>query len=375
MFPNELDLVFYAQQRIYEGDKSSLFPLFSNVFLNPAVSFIGINASGKTSVLNVIQLVTDILNNKSINHSSSKAILGNTDKAIITTYYYSNNHTVCKLETVIVSSHEPGDGIRYSISDEALSIKPEEDVLTRKTLTDFSGITPQYVRDRSEEYLPEDVSIIIAHNRRTNDALEVQSMLRYTDINFLPLWGDISTEIIQFLDPTIESIHLEGELTSENKTIRVKFKGKEEIILHNILDLNNYLSSGTIKGIAAFTMAWVILENGGMLIVDEIENHFNKEIVSSLIRFFMDTSFNKNGAVLIYSTHYPELLDEYDRNDSIYITKNISGITAENLNSLIKRNDIKKSDAYQSGLLNGTTPSYEAYIKLKKSFANSMKQE
>lgn len=373
LFQNELDIAFYAQQRIYEEDKTSLVPLFSNVFLNPAISFIGINASGKTSVLNVIQLVTDILNNKSINHSSCKTILGNTDKAIITTYYYSNNHTVCKLETVIVSSNEPGEGIRYSISDESLWIKPEENVLTRKMLTDFSGIAPQYVRDNSEEYLPEDVSIIIAHNRKTNDGLDVQSMLRYTDINFLPFWGDISTEIIEFLDPTIESIHLEGEVTSANKTIRVKFKGKEEIVLHNILDLNNYLSSGTIKGIAAFTMALVILANGGLLIVDEIENHFNKEIVSSLIRFFMDTSFNKNGAVLIYSTHYPELLDEYDRNDSIYIMKNVRGITAENLNSLLKRNDIKKSDAYQSGLLSDTTPSYEAYIKLKKSFAKSMK--
>ena len=66
LFQNELDIAFYAQQRIYEEDKSSLVPLFSNVFLNPAVSFIGINASGKTSVLNVIQLVTDILNNKSV---------------------------------------------------------------------------------------------------------------------------------------------------------------------------------------------------------------------------------------------------------------------------------------------------------------------
>lgn len=29
-------------------------------------------------------------------------------------------------------------------------------------------------------------------------------------------------------------------------------------------------------------------EKGGYLIVDEIENHFNHEIVSTLIRFYMD---------------------------------------------------------------------------------------
>ena len=34
---------------------------------------------------------------------------------------------------------------------------------------------------------------------------------------------------------------------------------------------------------------------------------------------------------MIFSTHYPELLDEYDRNDSIFIIRNRNGITVENL--------------------------------------------
>ena len=46
--------------------------------------------------------------------------------------------------------------------------------------------------------------------------------------------------------------------------------------------------------------------------------------------------------------------------------RNRNGITVENLSSILKRNDIKKSDVYQSGLLEGTTPAYEAYIRLKK---------
>lgn len=176
------------------------------------------------------------------------------------------------------------------------------------------------------------------------------------------------------MDPTVETISIEGDTgNNQNILIRLKFKGKDEIILHNSFDLNHYLSSGTIKGIVAFTLAWSILADGGLLIIDEIENHFNKEIVASLIRFFMDARFNKNGGVLLYSTHYPELLDEYDRNDSIYVTKNSNGLIVENLSNILKRNDIKKSDAYQSGILEGTTPSYEAYINLKKSFSASFK--
>lgn len=36
-------------------------------------------------------------------------------------------------------------------------------------------------------------------------------------------------------------------------------------------------------------MAREILREGGYLVIDEIENHFNKEIVSTLIRFFKDS--------------------------------------------------------------------------------------
>ena len=87
----------------------------------------------------------------------------------------------------------------------------------------------------------------------------------------------------------------------------------------------------------------------------------------------MDAKLNKNGGTLIFTTHYPELLDEYDRNDCIGIVRNQNGITVENLSNILKRNDIKKSDAYQSGFLQGTTTAYEAYMNLKKKLATSIK--
>ena len=113
-----------------------------------------------------------------------------------------------------------------------------------------------------------------------------------------------------------------------------------------------------------------VFQRGGYLIIDELENHFNKEIVATLIRFFMDCKVNSNGAALIFSTHYSELMDEFDRNDNIYITRNKKGITVENLSNILKRNDIKKSEAFQSGFLQGTVPAYEAYVNLKNVLMN-----
>ena len=192
-------------------------------------------------------------------------------------------------------------------------------------------------------------------------------------MNVLPLSDDIPLDIVAFLDPTIEKLSIDRE--DQKTTVHLKFKEKPEIILADPAELNQYLSSGTIKGIVTFTLATQVLKTGGYLIVDELENHFNKEIVATLIRLFMDDSFNTKGGTLIFTTHYPEILDEFERNDCIHIIRNRDRITISNLTDLLKRNDLKKSEAYQSGFLEGTVPAYEAYMSLKKSIRSVLRKE
>lgn len=372
LFKQELDIAFYAQQRVSEDDKESLFKLLSkpSVFLHAANAFIGINASGKTSVLKAIQLALNIVKNEPINHVDAKTILGGTNKAVFRVYFYDANQNVCYLETEITSQKTKAGDFVYSIVNEKLWEKPAATVQSKKALTDFSGLEPIAIRNENEMFLSDDVSFIIAHNKKTKDTLEICSLLSYTNVNVLPFSEDIPLEVIAFLDPTIEKLCFEQ---IEKKTfIHLKFKGEDEIVLNNAMDLEHYLSSGTIKGIITFSMAKEVLQSGGYLLVDEIENHFNKEIVTTLVRFFMDSRLNKKGGTLIFTTHYPELLDEYDRNDGIHIVRNRNGIMVENLSNILTRNDIKKSDAYQSGFLEGTTPVYEAYMRLKKSLAASI---
>ena len=370
LFKEDLDICFYAQQRVSEDDKNNLYNMIENYYLHSACAFIGINASGKTSVLKVVNLALSIIKNEPINHAETKSILGGAKKATICTYFYDKRNYACCLETEITAKKSKNGEYIYSIISERLWEKPIGSVRSKKYLTDFAGMKPTAIRNQDEIYLPDDVSFIIAHNKKVNDTVEVFSLLFYTNINVLPFTENIPLEVIAFLDPTIEKLCFEQV---EGKTfIHLKFKNEEEIILNTAVDLEQYLSAGTIKGIITFSMVKEVLQSGGYLLVDEIENHFNKEIVTTLVRFFMDSRFNKNGGTLIFTTHYPELLDEYDRNDGIYIIRNCNGITVENLSYILTRNDIKRSDAYQSGFLEGTTPTYEAYIRLKKSLATSI---
>lgn len=372
LFKGKFDMCFYAQQRVSEDQKDILYSLFSNIYLNPANGFIGINASGKTSVLKVILLSLGIINNEPINHIETRDILGNTEKAVLNIFFYlESNKEICRLETMITSKQTKTEGIVYRILSEKIWSKQTDEVITRKSMLDFDDKEPVMFRSGQEDFLPDDVSIMIARNKKTGENMRVVNLLQFTNINVLPFSDNIPAEVITYLDPTVESLRFDE--MDQKAVIRLKFQGKDEIVMNDPIQLNNYLSSGTVKGMITFTLAQEVLQKGGYIVVDEIENHFNKEIVTTLMRFFMDGKLNKNGGTLIFSTHYPELLDEYDRNDSIFIIRNRDGITVENLSTILKRNDIKKSDAYQSGFLEGTTPMYEAYIRLKKSMAVALK--
>jgi len=373
LFKEDLDITFYARQRVNELDKEVLCPLQagSRFYLNPAIALIGINASGKTTVLKVISLALDILNSQPINHSGARDVLGDATDAAFTIWFLSNSNELCQLKTCL-SATGKGPAKRYCITEETLWVKPAANVVTKNKLTDFTGIAPYAVRSGNEEFLPEDTSIVIAYNKKNRQRAEVCSLMDMTDKNILPMSEDIPEEVIRFLDPTIERLAFDRK--GEKVSIHLKFFGEEELLLSDAGELNRFLSSGTIKGIVTFTMAIRTLRSGGYLIVDELENHFNKEITATLMRFFMDANLNRFGGSLVFSTHYPEILDEFDRNDCIYITRNRDGITAENLTDILKRNDIKKSDAYQSGFLEGTVPAYEAYMRLKKNIRSRLEE-
>lgn len=87
------------------------------------------------------------------------------------------------------------------------------------------------------------------------------------------------------------------------------------------------------------------------MIIDEVENHFNKKIIELLMSIFMDQTLNTKGSVLILSTHYIELLDSLERKDNLYVlvqNKENTLMDALRFSDEIKRNDIKKSDIMEA---------------------------
>ncbi|WP_121628250.1 AAA family ATPase [Poseidonibacter antarcticus] len=370
LFPKNLEIDFTTTQRVRNDKSEMLHKISPQIYQNNAIAFVGINASGKTTTLKVISFIIQMLNNEPINKIENNSILNGLrgkDKIIFDIYFSIFSDSIYKLETTIIKS-EFSDEIedKFVIESEQLWRKDIKSIKTKKNIFNFTDLIPIQLRKGDEEYLPDDVSIIISLNKKNNIKINFEDLINWTNINLVRMFGEFPHELITFLDSSIE--YLKSNIIKEGKDveIKLKFKNKEEILMNSPVELQKYLSSGTIKGINVFINAMFVLAKGGYLIIDEIENHFNKELAVTLVRFFMNHKVNRKGAVILLSTHYPELLDEFERNDNIYITRNNGGISVENLSNILKRNDIKKSELYQSGYLQGTVPAYESFIEFKK---------
>lgn len=369
---NTFDISFYAVQRVQSKHLNSVYNLFGNIYVNTVEAFAGINASGKTTALKVVSFTSMLLGAVHLNAEFIPRILDENIKTIFDIDFYAENK-IFHLHSEIIKAKKPDGTLGVQILAEKLWIKTVTSKVNKTNLLDFEGLVPARIRNNSDEYLLDDVSIMIAVNKQIQNKIMFVDLALFTNFNlFLPDGGSIPAEIISLLDPTIEYITVEN--INDKVITRLKFYEQKELVLLNPAELNVYLSSGTVKGVRVFSDAARVLKNGGYLIVDEVENHFNRELVVSLLRLFTNKRTNPKGAVIIFSTHYPELLDELDRNDSVFITRSDHGLMVDNLNSLLERNDMKKSEVYQSNFLGGTAPEYTSLVALQKSIMKSLEE-
>lgn len=367
LFKEKVEIDFFTEQNVMSDNTDMVFNSFGKIYTNNVISIIGINASGKTSLLKLIDFSLNLLNGEPINNIESKDILSECQSVEFEMVFYDDNNGICKLNTDIAIIKENDLEERFVINEETLYRKKVSQIRAKKDMFIF----PDYVmvRDKSAEFLKDDISIAISINK--NNGFKIRNLIKLTNLNILRIIGNFPRELIQFLDSSIKKISFD----QKNQEIRLEFYDRDVISVSNPLQLEKYLSSGTIKGINIFLNAMLVFEEGGYLIVDELENHFNREIVATLVRFFMSSEVNSKGATLIFSTHYSELLDEFGRNDNIYIVRNRGGITVQKLYKVLQRKDIKKSEAFKSNFLEGTVPSYESYIKFKKAIINGKIRE
>lgn len=111
-------------------------------------------------------------------------------------------------------------------------------------------------------------------------------------------------------------------------------------------------SQGTQK---LFTLAgplFDIIENGKVLVIDELERSLHPLLVRQIIKTFHDPELNRHGAQLVFSTHDTSLLDSsFLRRDQIWLTEK----NAEQSSTLMPLTAFspRKGEALEKGYLGG----------------------
>ena len=346
------------------------------------IALVGSNATGKTTQLRLIKMVISVfLALDSLNEFENLADQFE-DTFRFTNYFY-NAKTLYKVESAVKKTTD-GD---FAFIEETIYSKKVYPSHKKSELFNFDLTKRGQQELLRRSSLPDEITAFLRDddtifstivrkimNNKVQDI--VIDEIDMTNKNKLTTKEKIPVEYIKYFDPSIESIRiLSKDVPSEKKNVEVTFKN-DSIIQVPLIELSNYLSSGTIKGINLFIDIEKTLKNGGYLIIDEIENHLHKSIIMNIIQLFAN-SLNKNGATLIFSTHYSEIIDMVPRTDMIYVaTKEENLIQFKKMSQGLgdqDRNDKKKSEVLLSGKLSNT-PTYKDLKRVRAKLRSAVSE-
>ena len=344
-----------------EDKEFELHEIDENLFTYKTIGIIGKNASGKTSVVELLALVYDIFSNFRVKSLVNLFSIWNEVVNLDITFYHEGN-----LYRYITDLVPDDTAINKSI------LFKNEKIYKRKYFKTYSKNLFDF--DKYEEFfpsttLPDDTSILYDVLKKidlrgiycpSDDLVYKQYSDAFNIYKMIDNNHKIIETIIKMFDEHLDNI----EMINEDKYV-VHYVNHKMIEVTG-RELYNMLSSGTTKGIGLFTFVVYSLKNGTDLIIDEIENHFHKTLVENLVNLYKDKSVNKNNASLIFTTHYCELLDLFNRADNIYITKYIDKIKLENVYVDYNfRPELSKSNKFYSNAFN-TGVNYESLMDFKK---------
>ena len=359
-----MDISLVASDRVLK--QSDLFQLQGSIYSQNIVALVGINASGKTRTLSILEYILNILLEKRDLNGFLPIPYGIGDGTTFRVYFIDNNKVY--EWTAILAATKKSQGINLVYKEELLKEKTLASVKTRAALFNFAGDAVGQKRSELDpsilEMMKNDSSITVKFNK--DRPQHVISFVRESNYNVLSPTGTIPPEVINVFDTSIE--YIDCSVNEGGAFCKLKFREEEQAYeIRNFAQINEILSSGTVKGNEVFIRAIAALSCGGYLIIDEVENHFHKELVKLLLDLFKNKSTNPHGATIIFSTHYIEILDIVDRKDNIYLTiKNKNKICVKKYSEYVKRNDLKKSEILISGIVKGTAPKYENIKRFKE---------
>lgn len=352
------------------NDNENILPAYrvkSGIYTQVLMAFTGLNATGKTTALELLSAITQvILQGKSLNDASIQQVFLKLipvlkECKLEWKIFFIHDHTFYHLHSVIsaediLNAAIENNGFKF-IFEELKGIKLSK--VSRKNFNDVFQFKTYVNRSQEKDnpYLQDDVSIASSLKGVKGTVFPLGQNANF---NF-PAWlGVPSEEALHVFDPNIQNLSIRRDKDG-NSQYTLSFKNRDDFTYGGSpMGLVNLLSSGTIKGLTILPGVIRTLKLGGYVFIDEVENHFNKKIIEWFFSLFTDKRTNPKGACLIFSTHYPELLDSFMRKDNIYVTRRDKENYCEcvKYSDYVRRNELTKSKVILENVIRGTAPRY-----------------
>lgn len=371
---NRIEIDFLATPK-KKGKKDSIYELEPYVNINKIIGIIGPNASGKSSIVDALSELKIFLSQYKIidkarerkDEEFLKFINNNSDFLPDRNLEHLDEMSEITIEVYIPTGEMPGF-YKYSIiyNNDTLNeklyyrkkIKSKKEIEIENYTTDTKrsdiGYKCYYKDSIIKDYESVGKELVDKFNKT----------LRYYDT----FYNYIASNSIIQLDinfPNYIGLAETVEYIKENKKIMLKFlntidkritgilfekneNGDDEIYfqINHKAKIEWYeLSTGTKRIIKLFVSVMQTLNNGGIMLCDEIETALHKELVQLIINLFLNS---KSPSQLIFTTHLPEILDQSEiRNDQKYFLHYNNGKSELiNIANINPRNDYSFSKNY-----------------------------
>lgn len=344
-----------------------------SIYSQNVIGLSGVNASGKTTALNLFKFVLGYLSGSydaRYFHGSDTRLGKLSDIVFISVVFF---HEGCyylldsELRRVIAVDDSSRGTARPSqetlrFTNETLWELPRGTRVSRALLSSVDEFRAQSaVMLRRYGDSDDDTALSAEARMFLNDETSIASMVTGKTAETvrsperqLPTIT-MPTAVIRAFDPSVE--HLLWD--AESEVYHLKFFGEPERVLGPDAAFR-VLSRGTIFGSELVEHAIRVLSHGGYFVVDEIEEALNRSLVEAVINLFASPITNPRGAQLVFSTHYPELLDLIHRKDNVYLLVRDDAYKTElvKYSDRVKRIENKKSEAILSNYIRGSMPRY-----------------
>lgn len=353
---DDFTIDFVPKSRKYSEDKEyELLEIAEDLYVYTTAAFVGKNASGKTSAVELLDCCYSILGEFRLEGKHYRY-----DDVRLTMDFFEDGY-IYRYATVLKNDTSLGNKAIFT----------EQHVYRKKYYKSY--LKEIYSAEGFEELndlgvLPEDTSVVFFVLKKkamragyfncNGEGVDTYRLLFKAMKNY-NISSRVLGKIIKIFDENIKGLKM-----VDDSRFELDYQGKKQLVSDD--ELIYLLSSGTTKGILLYVFVVAALENGFDLLIDEVENHFHKTLVENMISLFKDKTVNRKSATLIFTTHYCELLDLFGRQDNIWIAKADDKVRVMNMyDSYSIRPELMKSRQFYNNAFS-TAVNYDDLMALKK---------